>query len=148
MFPSYGDYRPKTHASNIIGLRSHTKGENMHGWKRDREGNLKLKCGCCAHCGGANKVILNWQRPLWVGDQEVVKRSDRDEAMWVAIHKLMIASLGICLHTYLYVKLAKTLSFLLSPMFCRQQNQRRRGQNRFCLEAGLGERWPKQRIHM
>jgi hypothetical protein len=30
-----------------------------------------------------NKVILNWQRPLWEGEQEVVKRSGRDEPMQV-----------------------------------------------------------------
>jgi hypothetical protein len=33
-----------------------------------------------------NKVILNWQRPPWEGDQEVVKRSSRDEPVWVVIH--------------------------------------------------------------
>jgi hypothetical protein len=36
---------------------------------------------------GMNKVILNWQRPLWEGDQEVLKRSGNDEPMWVVIHK-------------------------------------------------------------
>jgi hypothetical protein len=39
-----------------------------------------------------NILILNWQRPLWEGDQEVVKRFGRDEAMWVAIHTYMEAS--------------------------------------------------------
>jgi hypothetical protein len=56
-----------------------------------------------------NIVILNWQRPLWEGDQEVVKRSGRDESMWVVIYKCMEAMLGISLHTYLYLKLAKML---------------------------------------
>jgi hypothetical protein len=37
----------------------------MHGRNREMEGNLKLE----------------WQRPLWEGDQEVVKRSGRDEPM-------------------------------------------------------------------
>jgi hypothetical protein len=58
-----------------------------------------------------NTVILNWQRPLWEGDQEVVKKSGRDEPMWVAIHKCMEAMLGISLYSYLYLKLAKTLCF-------------------------------------
>jgi hypothetical protein len=49
------------------------------------KGNLKLKCGLCAHCKGVNIVILNWQRPLWEEDQEIVKRSGRDEPMWVVI---------------------------------------------------------------
>jgi hypothetical protein len=33
-----------------------------------------------------NKVILNWQRPLWEGDQEVVKRYGRDESICVVIY--------------------------------------------------------------
>jgi hypothetical protein len=61
-----------------------------------------------------NIVILNWQRPLWEGDREVVKRSGRDEPIWVAIHKCMEATLGISLYSYLYLKLSKTLFFLLS----------------------------------
>jgi hypothetical protein len=38
-----------------------------------------------------------------------VKRSGRDEPMWVAIHKCMEAMLGISLSSYLYLKLAKML---------------------------------------
>jgi hypothetical protein len=53
---------------------------------------------------GKNIIILNWQRPLWEGDQEVVKRSGRDEPMWVVIHKCMEAMLGISLYSYLYLK--------------------------------------------
>jgi hypothetical protein len=34
-------------------------------------------------------------------DQEVVKKSGRDEPMWVAIHKSMEATLGISLYSYL-----------------------------------------------
>jgi hypothetical protein len=41
---------------------------------------------------------------------------------------------GISLYIYLYLKLAKSLSFLLSHMFSFQQNWRR-GQYRFFLEA-------------
>jgi hypothetical protein len=85
-----------------------------------------------------NTAILNWQRPLWEGDQEAVKRSGRDEPMWVAIHTCMEATLGISLNSYLNLKLAKTLSFLLSLRLSLQQNQRR-GRNRFCPEAGSGE---------
>jgi hypothetical protein len=43
-----------------------------------------------------NIVILNWQRPLWEGTS-VVKRSGRDEPMWVVIHMCMEAALGISL---------------------------------------------------
>jgi hypothetical protein len=56
-----------------------------------------------------NIVILNWQRPLWEGDQEVVKRAGRDEPIWVTILTCMEAMLGISLHSHLYPKLAKTL---------------------------------------
>jgi hypothetical protein len=47
----------------------------------------------------SNIVILNWQRPLWEGDQEVVKRSGRDEPMWIVIHMCMEAMLGISLYS-------------------------------------------------
>jgi hypothetical protein len=53
--------------------------------------------------------IVNWQRLLWDGDQEVVKRSGRDEPKWVVIHMCMGATLGISLHSYPYLKLGKTL---------------------------------------
>jgi hypothetical protein len=42
-----------------------------------------------------NNVILNWQRPVWDGDQEVEKRSSRKDPMWIAIGKCMEATLGI-----------------------------------------------------
>jgi hypothetical protein len=68
----------------------------------------------------------------------------------------MEAMLGISLYSYLYLKLAKMLSFLLSPMFSVQQNWRR-GKNRFFLRQGRwggwrgevrGERWLKQYIQI
>jgi hypothetical protein len=70
-----------------------------------------------------------------------VKRSGRDEPVWAVIHKFKEATLGISLYSYLYPKLAKTISLLLSLMFLLQQNQRRRRQNRFCPEAGGGGGW-------
>jgi hypothetical protein len=42
-------------------------------------------------------------------DQEVVKRSGRDESTWVVIHMYMEAMLGISLYSYPYLKLAKML---------------------------------------
>jgi hypothetical protein len=47
--------------------------------------------------------------PLWEGDREVVKRSGRDEPMWVVIHVCMETMLGISLHSYPYLKVAKML---------------------------------------
>jgi hypothetical protein len=40
-----------------------------------------------------------------------VKRSGRDEPMWVVIHKCMEAMPGIFLYIYLYLKLEKPLCF-------------------------------------
>jgi hypothetical protein len=60
-----------------------------------------------------NIVILNWQRPLWEGDQEVVNRSGRDEPIWAAIHMCMEAVLGISLYNYLYLKLVECYVFLI-----------------------------------
>jgi hypothetical protein len=65
-----------------------------------------------------------------------MKRLGRNEPVWVAIHKCMEAMLGISLYSYLYLKLAKTLSFSLSFMFSLQQNWRTRGQN---PGSGVGE---------
>jgi hypothetical protein len=55
-------------------------------------------------------------------DQEVVKRSGREEPVWVAIHKCMEAMLGISL----YLKLAKMLclSYLSSFLFNKIREQR------------------------
>jgi hypothetical protein len=50
-----------------------------------------------------NIVILNWQIALWEGDQEVVKRSGRDEPIQVVIHMCMEAMLGISLYSYPYL---------------------------------------------
>jgi hypothetical protein len=64
-----------------------------------------------------NTVILIWQRPLWEGDQEVVKRSGRDEPIWVVIHKCMEATQGISWYSYLHLKPAKTLyAFLFNKI--------------------------------
>jgi hypothetical protein len=90
-----------------------------------------------------NKVILNWQRPPWEGDREVVKRSGSDEPMWVAIHKCVEAMLGISLYSYLYLNLAKMLCFFLSLMrsMAEQVLPVREG----CGGGGRwGGRWHKQ----
>jgi hypothetical protein len=64
-----------------------------------------------------------------------VKRSGRDEPVWVAIHKCMEATLRISLHRYLYLKLAKTLCLSYYPMFSLQQNPRARRWNSFSPKA-------------
>jgi hypothetical protein len=40
-----------------------------------------------------------------------VKRSDRDEPVWVVIHMCIKITQGISLYSYLHLKLAKTLCF-------------------------------------
>jgi hypothetical protein len=76
------------------------------------------------------------QRPQWEGDQEIGKRSGRDEPIKVVIHMCMEAMLGISVQLSQASK--NTMSFLLSLMFSLQQNPRRRRQNRFCQEVGGG----------
>jgi hypothetical protein len=78
-------------------------------------GNPKPESVWCPHCRGATKVTLKWQRSIWEGDQEVVKRSGKDESIWVEIHLCMEAMLGISLYSYSYLKLAKTLCL---PYYC------------------------------
>jgi hypothetical protein len=81
---------------------------------------------------------LKLAKPLWEGDEELMKRSSRDEPMWVVTHMCMETTQGISPCSYLHLKLAKML-FFLSYMFFLQQNQRTRGQNRFYPEVGWGE---------
>jgi hypothetical protein len=66
------------------------------------------------------QIKCSWQGPLWEGDQEVVKRSGRDESILVVIHMCMEATLGISLYSCLYPKLAKMLClsyYFLSFLF-------------------------------
>jgi hypothetical protein len=64
-----------------------------------------------------------------------MKRSGRDESIRVVIHLCMEAMLGIFLYSYPLSQTSKNaISFLLLFMSSLQQNWRR-GQNRFCLEA-------------
>jgi hypothetical protein len=42
-----------------------------------------------------------------------VKRSGRDEPMWIVIYKCMEATLGISLYSYLYLKVAKCIVFVI-----------------------------------
>jgi hypothetical protein len=72
--------RPKkSHGVHYMWIVHPKQGENAHRRITERKRNLKLGCGFCAHCRGANKVTLNWQRTLWEENQEVVKKCGRDE---------------------------------------------------------------------
>jgi hypothetical protein len=66
--------------------------------------------------------------------------------MWAAIHICMEATLGISLYSYLYLKLAKTLSFILSLTFLfNKMGELLPGSGR---RGKRGSRWPKQCIYM
>jgi hypothetical protein len=76
-----------------------------------------------------------------------VKRSGRDEPMWVAIHMCRETMLGISLYSYLYLKLAK-----LSSVFNKIGEEGKTGS---AWKQGVGgerrdsgERRPKQCIHI
>jgi hypothetical protein len=87
-----------------------------------------------------------------------MKRSGRNESIWVVIHMCMEAMLGISLNSCLYFKLAKNAMSFLSLLLSSLQQNWKRGQNRFCLEerrvsgqegnGSRGERWPKQCMHI
>jgi hypothetical protein len=66
-------------------------------------GNPKLESVWCPHCKGDNTVTLKWQKSIWEGDWEVVKRSGRDELIQVVIHLCMEAMLGISLYSCPYL---------------------------------------------
>jgi hypothetical protein len=58
-----------------------------------------------------------------------VKRSGRNEPMWVAIHMCMEAMLGISLYSYLYLKLAKYYVFLIiSYVFSSTNSENKRAE--------------------
>jgi hypothetical protein len=79
---------------------------------------------------GVNIVTLKQQRSLWKGDQEVVKRSGRDESIQVVIHMCMEAMLGITLYSYPYLKLAKALClsyYCLCLLFNKIEEEGRTG---------------------
>jgi hypothetical protein len=54
---------------------------------------------------------LNLTKATMGRDQEVVKRSGRNEPIWVSIHIYMVTMIGNSLYTYLYLKLAKNTMF-------------------------------------
>jgi hypothetical protein len=67
-----------------------------------------------------------------------VKRSGRDEPIWVVIHMCMEAMLGISLYSYLYLKLAKMLVFLISYIFSSTKLEKRAEQVLPGSEEGWG----------
>jgi hypothetical protein len=85
-----------------------------------------------------------------------VKRSDRNEPMWIAIHLCMETMLGISLYSYPYLKEQKCYVFLIiSYVFSSTILEKRAEQVLPGSEVGgeeqdglWGERWPKQCMHI
>jgi hypothetical protein len=75
-----------------------------------------------------------------------VKRSGRDEPMWVPIHKCTEATPGISMYSYLYLKLAKTLC--LSYAFSSTKSENKKAEHDLPGSGLEGESWHKQCIHM
>jgi hypothetical protein len=50
-----------------------------------------------------NAETLKRQKVIWEGDQELVKRSGRDESIWIVTHLCMESMLGISLCSYSYL---------------------------------------------
>jgi hypothetical protein len=65
-----------------------------------------------------------------------MKRSGRDEPMWIVIHMYMEAMLGISLYSYPYLKLAKTL-YLSYYLLCFLFNKIREQESR----TGSAQKW-------
>jgi hypothetical protein len=74
-------------------------------------------------------------------DQALVKRSGRDEPIWIVVHMCMEVMLGISLYSYLYLKLAKMLClsyYLLCFLFNKIGEEGRKGSA--WKQEGGGER--------
>jgi hypothetical protein len=56
---------------------------------------------------------LQQQRSIWEGEQELVKRSGRDELILVVTHLCMEAILEISLYSYPYLNWQKCFVFLI-----------------------------------
>jgi hypothetical protein len=82
--------------------------------------------------------------PTMERDQEVVKRSGRDEPAWVVLHMCMEAMLGISLYRYLYLKLAKKIClsyYLLCFLFNKIREEGGTGSARKWGGVGWGCVW-------
>jgi hypothetical protein len=71
------------------------------------------------------------KRSLWEGDQEIVKRSGRDESIWVVIHMCMEAMLGISLYIILMSNYQKHYLFVIIACVFSSTRLEKRG-----LEGG------------
>jgi hypothetical protein len=105
----------------------------------------------------ANTVTLKRQRSICEGDQEVVKRSGKDESIRFVVHLCMeTMQKSLCIAIFMSTR-KNALSFLLLLMPSLQQNWRK-GQSSSAWKQGSEgemegvwsrvEKWPKQCIHI
>jgi hypothetical protein len=67
-----------------------------------------------------------------------VKRSGRDEPVWVAVHECMEAMLGISLYSCLYLTLAKNDVFLVISCFLFNKIGEEEGGTGSVSQRGVG----------
>jgi hypothetical protein len=70
-----------------------------------------------------------------------VKRSGRDEPIWVVIHMCMEAMLGISLNSNLYLNLAKMLCFFIIAYVFSSTKLKKAEQVLSGSEGGRGRGW-------
>jgi hypothetical protein len=80
---------------------------------------------------------LKLKEPLWEGNEGVVKRTGRDEPIWVVIYICMKTTQRISLYSYGYLKLTKC-GVLLSFVFSSIKSENRRVEH--VLPRGRGRR--------
>jgi hypothetical protein len=68
-----------------------------------------------------------------------VKRSGKDEPMWVAIHMCMEAPLEVSLYSYLYVKLEKSYTFITVFYIFSSTKSENKGRTRSAWKRGRGD---------
>jgi hypothetical protein len=68
-----------------------------------------------------------------------VKRSGRDEPVWVVIHMCREATLGISLYRYPYLKLAKHYVFLILNGFSSTKSENKRAEQVLWKGGGRGK---------
>jgi hypothetical protein len=99
---SYLDCKSRTNTAMRLDFGHMIKGEHIwEVWEKVR--NRKHESIWCLHCRVTNTETLTQQRSIWEGDQELEKRSVRDESTWVVTHLYMDAILGHSLYNYPYL---------------------------------------------
>jgi hypothetical protein len=77
---------------------------------------------------------------MWEGDWEVVKRSDRDEPMWVVTHLCMEAIPGISSYLYLNLAIILCLSYYLLCSLFNKIGEEGRTDSAWKRGGGAGQR--------